>query len=523
MSKSIKQEAMEYLLNRLDEIDNNYDTLTAKSSQWRKAVNKVKRDLRQEDSKGKLGISLNTYHSYLGDLRTAVKRTNRKHPALTSDLTRKGYMNKVVQQLPDYEADLKQIANMSALTIHKGVTALKEQIKADLNGTPRNKAVAALKSLLIHHPVVMMLEKEDAEKEDRAEDRAKSLEKKTLNKKIYNAPALIEKAISLLYDESYTARAWALALLTGRRSVEVIYHAEFERLTESTVMFSGQAKKSVGTPDKPYPIPVLADSQTIVDALKAFRDLPPVKIFKTGRGSFDWHEDVKYSDLSTRDLNKAINQRVSGVLNDRARNIVGDKAEVFKNTRIIYAEYCKQHMRDLTPEWATMADDAYLRAILGHDQLGEVKHYNQAQVLNESGAEWLKVPEPTEENDSEPQEEAKAATKNWKATNAITSRNLADDIEENTPELVPVGGRNVRGKAVKDFHKRLRVWAAENPTMGITQSAIEKNKGNTHTSGTGTVDVRANRGTFQAWLQVVGKDAVSEYNKQAQQRRDKAK
>ena len=303
MTDSRKKIASEYLLTRLDDIDKKYTELKDKNTQWKNAVKKVKRNLREENEKGDIAISLNTYHNYLGDLRDAVKQTGRKHFGLTSTLARKGYLLGVIKLIPAYEEDLRGIAAMPASTIHRGVKSLKDKIKEELNGTPRNNAVAALKSLLIHHPVVMMLDKEDAEKEDRAQDKTESLERKTLSKKIYNAPKLIETAISLLNDDSYTARAWALALLTGRRSVEIMYHAEFKYLSDNTVMFSGQAKKSAGTENKPYPIPVLADSNIIIDALKSFRAMDEVSVFRTGSGSFDWNANIKYSSLRVRDLN----------------------------------------------------------------------------------------------------------------------------------------------------------------------------------------------------------------------------
>jgi hypothetical protein len=71
----------------------------------------------------------------------------------------------------------------------------------------------------------------------------------------------------------------------------------------------------------------------------------------------------------------------------------------------------------------------------------------------------------------------------------------------------------VKASTIIDFHdSQLRFWCAENPTLKITQSAVEKNKGNTLESGTGTVNVRVNRMTFKAWVQAVGADAVAAYN-----------
>lgn len=64
MTDSIRQEVISYALNRLDAIDEKYSDLKEKQSQWRKAANKIHKDLTREVD-GKTVISANTYHNYL--------------------------------------------------------------------------------------------------------------------------------------------------------------------------------------------------------------------------------------------------------------------------------------------------------------------------------------------------------------------------------------------------------------------------------------------------------------------------
>ena len=167
-------------------------------------------------------------------------------------------------------------------------------------------------------------------------------------------------------------------------------------------------------------------------------------------------------------------------------------------------------MRNLSPEWEKMTDDAYLRSILGHDQLGEVKHYNQAEVRNEPSENWLKVPEPQPEQ-SENEDESKEVVKpNRRAMKGFAD--MSDAIKNYTESTVQTSSRKVKIDKVREFHFTLSKWVAENPKLQITQTVVTKNKGNTASAGTGTVDLKANRYTFQAWEIVVGKDRLTEFN-----------
>lgn len=86
---------------------------------------------------------------------------------------------------------------------------------------------------------------------------------------------LILKACELLKSESYLNLALGLMLLTGRRSTEILKTAEMTVVSEDIVIFAGQLKTKGSDHAQilPYEIPVLTDSQTVINALAKLRQL----------------------------------------------------------------------------------------------------------------------------------------------------------------------------------------------------------------------------------------------------------
>jgi integrase len=507
---------IETILNSLDEIDAKCTTLQQKSSRWIKLSKQVHKVLLRED-KAEDAISPTTYHSYLTSIRNAIKETDRKHPSLLSTIKRKGYLAKVISTLPAYENELIAISNMKATVIGEGVSRLKEQLHNDLKASDLDKAIDSVDSLLYNHPMITYMRKSKARREQRNNAENKSLEEKSRNMKKYNMPSVLKLAESLLESDSYTSLAWGLALLTGRRSVELLYQGGFEIIDINNVLFSGQAKKREGVKSESYPIPVLADSALIVKALDRLRALPEVSVYKTGSGTYQG-EEVNYSDLAkrgSRHINTAINQRSNGVLNSKAKNLMGDGAEVFKNTRGIYARYCSDTVRLDAKKWEGVNEDEFLKAILGHSSTKEIKHYRQVILSHEKNKEWLKVKEPEKEKKADkPKEKAKRNTRAGKEI-----KEIGELIKAYPDDFVMVGGRKVKvrannpkTKSITQWHfECLSAWAYENSKMEITQSAVINNKGNTISAGTGSVDVKVNRYTFRAWATIAG-DLLEKYN-----------
>jgi hypothetical protein len=259
---------------------------------------------------------------------------------------------------------------------------LKEQLHAELKGAQLDTAIEIIDGLLIDHPMVAMLVKSKAKREQRAMTEAASLTHKSQHLKSYNFPKVLELAKQSLSAESYTQVAWGIALLTGRRSGEVLHFGKFTKIDQSTLLFEGQLKKRQGTQAEAYPIPVLADADLVIEAIKRLRAMPEVAVFKSGYGKY-YNQEVKYSELPKHKLTLAINQRTNGVLNDRAKRLMNDPSEVFKNTRGIYARYASDYIRPHSEQWARFNEDQFLKAVLGHESVDEVKHYRQVSLAYE--------------------------------------------------------------------------------------------------------------------------------------------
>jgi uncharacterized FlaG/YvyC family protein len=249
--------------------------------------------------------------------------------------------------------------------------------------------------------------------------------------------------------------------------------------------------------------------------------MPSIKIFQSGTVSIDG-KHYKANKLSKRDLNKAINQRTNGVLNKRAQRLMNDSAEIFKNTRSIYASYCSEKIRNTEERWAGN-EDQFLKRILGHAKTDQIKHYRQVALKHEAQGDWLKVPEPQKEKKAkqqQPKEKAKRDTRAGKEIKEIGER-LDQLVKDGQTHIdVPVGAKIRKVKLIstakqmgaRDWHYNcLRTWAYENSHEKITQTAIVNNKGNTAQAGTGSVNVKTNRYAFQAWASVAS-DLLTDYN-----------
>lgn len=97
---------------------------------------------------------------------------------------------------------------------------------------------------------------------------------------------MILKAEELLDSDSYMTLALGLMLLSGRRSTEILKTANFEKVDENHLLFSGQLKTkgSDNAQTSPYVIPILCDADTFLSAfvqlrlLKDFSDVPNDKV-----------------------------------------------------------------------------------------------------------------------------------------------------------------------------------------------------------------------------------------------------
>lgn len=485
------------------------------------------------------GASLHYYRDGLKEVRHAIRAANYKHYALkTTRLvgwseflpTKKKKPSRyhgnsvsfVIKYLPEYADDLKNIVEMPALTILKGKSELLRKIEGDLNRHSKKIElyIDLVENMTLEHPVIPLLVLSKAKKRLFNRTTEKALEKIGKIEKIYNCESIIKEAVKRINSKSYTDITWGLAVLTGRRANEILFGGTIIKIDDKSVMFSGQSKKREGVVAESYAIPTLVDADLVIGAWAKLRGMDAVKVFRTGTVSLDGKQR-KAKSLTKRELNKAINQRVGSSLNLRAKDVTGDPAEKFKNTRSIYARYCSDNIRNTEERWCGN-EDRFLMNILGHSKIDQIKHYRQVSLKYGDNGAWLKIHE----------KQAKKAKK--EAPKVMARRNMRAGTElkrigELLDEMIAAGETHVeiqfRGKmrkvsligtdkqqGIRDWHvDKLKYWAYENSTRKITQSACTKNIGHTKDSGTGTVNVRVGRHIFAAWVKVAG-ELLDSYN-----------
>jgi Telomere resolvase len=103
------------------------------------------------------------------------------------------------------------------------------------------------------------------------------LEERLEHQKLLQEPdKIVAVATNLLESEEWPELCVGLAVVTGRRLVELLKIGQFEYKTAYSVMFSGQAKRRDEDEDDdaklpPYEIPTLCASQTVLDAFNRLR------------------------------------------------------------------------------------------------------------------------------------------------------------------------------------------------------------------------------------------------------------
>ena len=109
-----------------------------------------------------------------------------------------------------------------------------------------------------------------------------------------NVNALIYRAVNLLDSREWSDIAAGLAVLTGRRSAEVLATAEFEYKTPYSVTFTGALKRRGETQTLSFEIPTLAQAEYIINALDKLR------LIVDAKGMSNTEINQKYSDAVAR-------------------------------------------------------------------------------------------------------------------------------------------------------------------------------------------------------------------------------
>ena len=106
--------------------------------------------------------------------------------------------------------------------------------------------------------------------------------------------ALVTRAVKLLTSREWADIAAGLAVLTGRRSAEILSTAQFEYKTPYSVTFTGALKRKGETQQLSFEIPTLAQAEYIINALDKLRQIVDTE----GMDNTDINQ--KYSDAVAR-------------------------------------------------------------------------------------------------------------------------------------------------------------------------------------------------------------------------------
>jgi hypothetical protein len=177
---------------------------------------------------------------------------------------------------------------------------------------------------------------------DKEHERKVNLNTKLKDVHVIDDPQiLIKTAMEYIQTNLPYKIATGLALLTGRRSIEVTKIGKLKDKSDCNEMelyFEGQAKAKREV--KAYKIPILGDKKIILERWKVLRKLKP-----------EWQKEE----------NIILTSKINGVLNRYARTI-WDKINTFKDLRAIYSSIAYHYFA----RNSNIAAVKYVAEILGH-------------------------------------------------------------------------------------------------------------------------------------------------------------
>jgi hypothetical protein len=167
-------------------------------------------------------------------------------------------------------------------------------------------------------------------------------------KQIDNPDAIVAKAVALLEDSrNWFDLAAALAVLTGRRSSEILATAQFAKATQWSVMFTGALKRGGERQRLSFEIPTLTTADRVITALATIRrELPEA------------------SGLPPEDINRKYGDRVVTACEQHFHGLVPPRADGDLYTHLFRAVYATIATFWYCPSWVEATE--YRAAIQGH-------------------------------------------------------------------------------------------------------------------------------------------------------------
>lgn len=477
------QKIIDETVLELKSIESSNSNQSTKTKKFKRLADKVKNKL-HDDGRKSQAIKVNTYKRYVSKVRNAIKATGLTHHSLHSTTARAGTLARVIKDFPEYTAELEGLRTEHADTIGALKNTILKAIQSDKGNKRRSAAYKAVKAMNTDHEVLKHLFMDEVHMADWSKSKTDSLNDKKKNT-VELAHADILKMIREGLDtSSYTRQAFALALASGRRAIEILFNAAFIQTGNNTVKFDGQAKKQTGIEVEAYEIYTLIPASEFIEAFDKFRELDAMKRL---------HSD--FSDMDREERNTEINRRTAKTMNEAAKRSMNDKKRVFKDSRAIYTRICLDTFFDTDNKWKDADEDVFTKHLLGHGDFTAQAAYKQFKIDYDAPESKGEVSAPEGAQDT----------------------NSATNADQSTDSHQPAKSRDIKqaGKAIKafvkdnparhqllDYYHLVAAWTNANPDRKISFSSLsKKNKGG----------IGGNKETVKDFLNITS-EQVAKYN-----------
>jgi hypothetical protein len=174
---------------------------------------------------------------------------------------------------------------------------------------------------------------------------------------ISNPDAIVETAIKLIKSNDWSEIAAGLAVLTGRRSTEVIKTAQFEYKSEYSLIFSGSLKRRGESVECVFEIPTLCKAKLVIGAISNMRKFLGSKI----------------QDLSLQQISSQYSRSVSKKCDQHFEMLVPNRT----GKDNLYTHLFRAIYATIASYWycpPTVPENEYRAAIQGHYQILDQKN-----------------------------------------------------------------------------------------------------------------------------------------------------
>lgn len=432
MSKVKIGELINSLVNEVESIDASDRTQSEKTKRIKAAATRYKNalfnDKRKFRGKGlQKRITANTFNAYMS--RARKRFDDKLHHSFDKNI------HKLSEKYPLYSEEISSWLSMPAATIRQHMSALQSKLKSIMPlaeelsnlklGVKSSEAkliklakkypdwsfaisdltsknwkesrdylyklfqqgsslLEDLSQLKVNHEVLYHLQLSPAERTSIQQRWADVLRDKKRNVVIIDYPTYMQSIYDILNSPtalfSLNTRsgmaplAFALAAVSGRRMIEIMFQGEFTVSGKYTVDFSGQAKKRSEDKNVSRKIYTLCEAKLFVELLNELRSC---------RAASDFDDVVKgYGENDTRSENGRINAILAKAFNPWVKSFFGDDRRVYKDSRAIYARIAYEMFFRVDPRWKNVDEDVFFMEILGHDDENTQLHYKQFKLAN---------------------------------------------------------------------------------------------------------------------------------------------